>query len=41
MGGPDAKIDIATSVAGITKVVAGYRAGDPPYQDYTGQALSW
>jgi NAD(P)-dependent dehydrogenase (short-subunit alcohol dehydrogenase family) len=41
MGGPKADITIETSVKGIAEVVAAYKEGDAPYQDYRGKPLSW
>ena len=41
MGGPDAKITVETSVNGIVQVVDSYKDEDAPYQDYSGQPMSW
>jgi NAD(P)-dependent dehydrogenase (short-subunit alcohol dehydrogenase family) len=42
MGGSDADIDVATSVRGLTKVIARAKPADSGlYFDYTGKKLSW
>lgn len=42
MGGPDAQIDAATSVAGLRKVITGLTAADSgSFLDYQGNRLDW
>jgi hypothetical protein len=41
MGGPAARVAVEDSAAGIARIAAAYRDGDPPYQDYTGKPLAW
>lgn len=42
MGGAGADIDVATSVAGMRKVIAGLAAGERgEYRDYDGEAIPW
>ena len=42
MGGPDAPVEPADSVAGMRRVIAGLRAGQGlPYLDYEGRAIPW
>jgi NAD(P)-dependent dehydrogenase (short-subunit alcohol dehydrogenase family) len=42
MGGENAAIDVAQSVGGLLKVIAGLRSADTgTYRDYTGKKLAW
>jgi NAD(P)-dependent dehydrogenase (short-subunit alcohol dehydrogenase family) len=41
MGGPNADIDVATSVDGLTRVIAEARPGPHRFLDYRGQELPW
>ena len=41
MGGPEADIDVPTSVAGLADVIASARPPGQRYLDYTGAALPW
>ncbi len=42
MGGAGADIDVATSVTGMRKVIAGLAAGERgEYRDYDGEAIPW
>lgn len=41
MGGPDADIDVATSVAGLANVIEAARPPGQRYLDYTGATIPW
>jgi NAD(P)-dependent dehydrogenase (short-subunit alcohol dehydrogenase family) len=41
MGGPDADIDVATSVGGLADVIAATRPPGQRYIDYSGAAIPW
>ncbi|MBU6166104.1 MAG: SDR family NAD(P)-dependent oxidoreductase [Alphaproteobacteria bacterium] len=41
MGGPDADIDVATSVAGLANVIETTRPPGQRYLDYTGATIPW